>query len=150
MDLLLWRHAEAEVGEPDIGRALTSKGQKQAQRIAAWLDRNLPSTCRILVSPATRAQQTAEALGRRFKTVDLLSPEHNVGDLLSVAEWPQCREAVLIVGHQPTMGQAAALIVAGREAPWSVRKGGVWWLASRTREGEEQTFIRAVVNPDLL
>jgi phosphohistidine phosphatase len=150
MDLLLWRHAEAEVGEPDIGRALTAKGHKQAARVAEWLDRNLPSTCRILVSPATRAQQTADALARRFRTVATLSPEHDVAHLLAAAEWPQCREAVLIVGHQPTLGRAAALLLSGSESNWSVRKGGVWWLASRTREGEEQTFLRAVVNPDLM
>ena len=37
MDLILWRHAEAEAGEPDDGRALTSKGHKQAEKMAAWL-----------------------------------------------------------------------------------------------------------------
>ena len=62
MDLILWRHCEAEPGEPDLGRRLTSKGVKQAERMAAWLDSHLPDTCRILVSPADRAQQTALAL----------------------------------------------------------------------------------------
>src|SRR5436190_21449722 len=38
MDLILWRHADAEPGEPDIGRRLTAKGLKQAERVAAWLD----------------------------------------------------------------------------------------------------------------
>lgn len=150
MDLLLWRHAEAEVGEPDSGRALTSKGHKQAARVADWLERNLPSNCRILVSPATRAQQTAAALGRKFKTVPTLAPECGVADVLAAAEWPESRESVLIIGHQPTLGNVASLLLAGREQGWSVRKGGVWWLASRTREGEAQTFLRAVVNPDLM
>ena len=63
MDLILWRHAEAEDGVPDGARALTKKGLKQAAAIAAWLKPRLPDATRILVSPATRAQQTAAALG---------------------------------------------------------------------------------------
>ena len=38
MDLILWRHCEAEPGEPDLGRRLTSKGLKQGERMAQWLD----------------------------------------------------------------------------------------------------------------
>src|SRR5690349_22456953 len=74
MDLILWRHAEAEAGEPDMGRRLTGKGVKQAERMATWLDAHLPDTCRVLVSPADRAQQTAQALNRKFKTVPELAP----------------------------------------------------------------------------
>ena len=59
MELILWRHAEAEMGEPDEGRALTAKGHKQAWKMAEWLDHNLPNSCKILVSPATRTVQTA-------------------------------------------------------------------------------------------
>ena len=36
MDLILWRHAEAEPGEPDLGRRLTAKGHKQAERMGEW------------------------------------------------------------------------------------------------------------------
>jgi phosphohistidine phosphatase len=62
MELILWRHAEAEIGEPDLGRKLTPRGEKQARRVAEWLHAQLPDSARILVSPATRAQQTAKAL----------------------------------------------------------------------------------------
>jgi phosphohistidine phosphatase len=69
MDLILWRHAEAR--EPrevqdDLDRALTPKGERQAQRMADWLNRQLPIGARVLVSPARRAQQTASALDRKF------------------------------------------------------------------------------------
>jgi phosphohistidine phosphatase len=150
VDLLLWRHAEAEVGEADHSRTLTAKGHKQAARVGEWIERNLPSSCRILVSPAERTQQTAAALGRKFKTLPSLAPEFAVADLLAAAEWPTCRESVLIVGHQPTLGSAASLLLAGRDMGWSVRKGAVWWLTSRTREGDSQTVLRAVMSPDLL
>ena len=37
MDLLLWRHAEAEDGDDDMKRRLTERGLKQAQTMAAWI-----------------------------------------------------------------------------------------------------------------
>src|SRR4051794_21113992 len=114
MELVLWRHAEADPGEDDLARELTPKGRKQATRMGEWLDRALPSTCRILVSPAVRTLQTAEALGRKFKVMDELAPERTANELLHAANWPESREPVLIVGHQPTLGQTAALLIAGQ------------------------------------
>ena len=121
MDLILWRHCEAEPGEPDLGRRLTSKGLKQAERMAQWLDSHLPDTCRVLVSPADRAQQTAVALQRKFKTVPELAPGATVAAVLAAANWPDSREPVLIVGHQPTLGTVASFLLSGEESYWSVR-----------------------------
>ena len=94
MELILWRHAEAEAGEPDEGRVLTPKGHKQAWKVADWLDRNLPGSCRILVSPAKRTIQTAEALGRKFKIHPDLAPEATPEQILAAAHWPVSRESV--------------------------------------------------------
>src|SRR6266704_10695 len=88
MDLILWRHAEAEPGEPDLGRRLTAKGLKQAERVASWLDSHLPDSCRILVSPADRAQQTALPLKRKFRTVPEIAPGATVASVLAAAGWP--------------------------------------------------------------
>src|ERR1700730_15305587 len=118
MDVILWRHAEAEPGEPDLGRRLTAKGIKQAERMATWLDSHLPDTCRILVSPADRAQQTALALKRKFKTVQELQRAASAADVLVAANWPDSREPVLIVGHQPTLGAVASFLLSGEEAYW--------------------------------
>ncbi len=114
MDLILWRHCEAEPGEPDLGRRLTSKGLKQAERMAGWLDAHLPDSARVLVSPADRAQQTAQALSRKFKTVPELAPGGGVAALLAAANWPDSREPVLVVGHQPTLGLCASFLLSGR------------------------------------
>lgn len=116
MDLVLWRHCEAEPGEPDLGRRLTPKGQKQAERLAAWLDARLPDTARILVSPAERAQQTAVALQRKFRTIPELAPGANVAAVLAAANWPESREPVLIVGHQPTLGGGRVVSARGRRS----------------------------------
>ena len=150
MDLILWRHAEAEPGEPDLGRRLTSKGLKQAERMAQWLDSHLPDTCRVLVSPADRAQQTAVALQRKFRTVEDLAPGATVDAVLAAANWPDSREPVLIVGHQPTLGAVASFLLSGEQAYWSVRKGAVWWLSNRAKEGGAAVVLKVVVAPDFV
>ena len=151
MDLILWRHAEAfemrEVGD-DLQRALTPKGERQAQRMAQWLNRHLPSSTRVLASPARRAQQTAEALERKFKTLAALSPERGPHDLLAAARWPESREPVLLVGHQPALGMVAALLLCGEPQPWAMRKAAVWWLRHRDRDGDAQVVLQAVMGPD--
>jgi len=153
MDLILWRHAEAfEMREvqSDLDRALTPKGERQAERMAAWLNRHLPSTARVLVSPARRTQQTAQALNRKFKTVDALAPDGTVDALLHAARWPDSREPVLVVGHQPTLGLVAAYLTSGQPQAWAVKKGAVWWLRAREREGELQVVLHALVSPDMI
>jgi phosphohistidine phosphatase len=154
MELLLWRHAEAESGEPDLGRKLTPKGEKQARRMAEWLHAHLPDSARIVASPADRAQQTAQALAdlahRRFKTLDALAPGASADDVLAAVGWPDGRSPVVVVGHQPTLGWVAAKLMTGAELPWSIKKAAVWWLQSRLRDGADEAVLRAVINPDLL
>lgn len=153
MDLILWRHAEAlEMREvqDDLERALTPKGERQAQRVAAWLNRQLPSSTKVLASPARRTQQTAAALDRRFKTVAELAPDATVDALLHAVRWPEAREPVLVVGHQPALGLAAAYLLSGQAQAWTVRKAAVWWLRGRERDGQLQVVLHAVVSPELL
>jgi phosphohistidine phosphatase len=157
MDLILWRHAEAVLaheGMLDHDRALTRKGERQAQRMAQWLHQRLAHSTRVLVSPALRAQQTAQALEPLFKhsfrTVADLAPERSVDDLLQACRWLQASEPVLVVGHQPTLGQVAARLMGAADAPWAIKKGAVWWLRRREREGQTQVVLHAVQGPDLL
>ena len=150
MDLILWRHAEAEEGEPDLARELTPKGEKQAQRIAQWLLQRLPAKFILLSSPAARAQQTAEALGARIKTVEQLAPGARVGDILAASGWPDHKGAVVVVGHQPDLGNATAHLLASANGDWSLKKGALVWLANRERNNENQVVLRAAISPDLL
>jgi phosphohistidine phosphatase len=150
MELILWRHSEAEVGEPDEGRALTANGLKQAAKMADWLDHNLPHSCKILVSPATRSIQTAEALGRKFKIIEELSPEASAEQILVATHWPDAREPVLAIGHQPALGQLASLLIDGRLQNWTIRKGNVWWIVQRKRDNIDGNYLRAVMTPELL
>ena len=153
MDLILWRHAEAEphgAHLDDLARRLTTKGERQADRMAAWLYRRLPQTTRIVASPAKRTQQTAKALDRAFKTVASIAPGASVADVLAAARWPDAAEPVLVVGHQPALGAVAARLVAGLDADWPRKKAAVWWLRVRERGDEEGVFVQAVQGPDFL
>lgn len=150
MNLILWRHAEAHDGSPDMARQLTAKGQKQAQKMASWLKPQLPADTLILVSPAARAQQTALALTDCFTTLDVLAPGASAEQLLTAANWPSAMGTVLVVGHQPTLGMVAAKALTGKADYWSVKKGAIWWITSRIHGTEQQTVLRAVVAPDML
>lgn len=150
MDLILWRHADAAEGGRDLDRKLTAKGHKQAARVAEWLAARLPSRTTVLSSPARRARETADALGLRYKIAERLAPGAAPPEVLEAAGWPSHKGAVIVVGHQPDLGRVAAVLLAGAEAEWSVKKGGLWWLSNREREGEAQVVVRAVLAPDLL
>jgi phosphohistidine phosphatase len=150
MDLILWRHAEAVDGQPDHARELTPKGVKQAKAIARWLTSRLPRQTRIIVSPAQRTRQTAAALTDAFEIDRQLAPGAAPTAVLAASGWPEHKGAVLVVGHQPTLGMAAALVIAGEPMPWSMKKGAVWWLSHRVRGEHPQIVLRAVISPDLL
>ena len=150
MDLILWRHAEAEEGANDLARELTPKGQKQAARVAEWLLQRLPSRFELISSPAARAQQTAEALGIPVKTAKEMAPGAAVSAIVKAAGWPDKKGTVVLVGHQPDLGQVAAFLVCGSQGGMSIKKGGLWWLTDRVRDGDAEVVVRAVVSPDLL
>jgi len=153
MDLILWRHAEAidlELVGDDMERYLSPRGEKQAARMASWLDRQMPDGARVLCSPALRAQQTALALQRKFRQHAALAPLGNCDELLELVQWPRGKGCVLVVGHQPTFGQVIARLLGISEGECAVRKGAVWWLRYREREGNGHAVVVTVQSPDLL
>ena len=153
MDLIFWRHAEAFdalEGQDDLSRTLTPKGEKQAIRMSQWLDRQLPEGIRVMSSPAVRCEQTVKALGRKVKYKSELLPNASLDDLLVTAGWPDSKMSVLIVGHQPVLGQAVSYLLGLPSGECSVRKGAVWWLRSRVRDGDAQTVVVSVQTPELL
>jgi phosphohistidine phosphatase len=153
MELILWRHAEAEQQKPDELadqlRVLTRKGARHASRVGAWLDRQLPAHSRILCSPATRCVQTAEALGRKFSTVEALNTGSSAEAILDACGWPRQKTPVVVVGHSPLLGQVAALIFSGVAHDWKIRKGSLLWIACKSEE-DPAPFIRVAVEPDIV
>ncbi len=153
MDLILWRHAEAheaENGEDDMDRALTHRGERQAQRMARWLDRQLPEGARIFCSPARRAEQTVIPLGRKYKIRDELSPQGSHEHLLELVQWPNGKNPVVVEAHQPFLGHTVAALLKLAADDFSIRKGSVWWLRSRMKEEQIQTVLITVQTPEML
>lgn len=150
MELILWRHAEAEDGAPDASRALTRKGIKQAQRMAKWLAPRLPDGTQVLASPARRTVQTASELTSNFTTDNRLSTSGDAESLLAATGWPKRRDNILIVGHMPTLGEAAALLLTGKVYPWELKKGAIFWLTLNERLGATRFQLRAAISPKLL
>ena len=152
MDLIIWRHADASDaadGIFDDERELTDKGRRQAKLMAAWLNKRLPADTVVLVSPAVRAQHTAKALERSYTTSAALDTRTDCVTLLKAAGRPKAGGTVLVVGHQPTLGRVASLLLTGVEGDLSVKKGAVWWIAVCHARGGTGV-LRAVMTPDML
>ena len=146
MQLILWRHCDAEDGGPDALRRLSARGHDEASRMARWLAQRLPADSRIVVSPALRAQQTAAALGRVVETVAELAPGATVDDVLRVAGWPDAAVATLVVGHEPTLGDVASQLLHGAAGDGQrLHKGGIVWLMQR--DGDPSAVLKAAADP---
>ena len=119
--------------------------------MARWLGPRLPNDCRIIVSPAVRAQQTAHALQRAFETSDVLAPGASVSDVLRVANWPIAPVTTLIVGHEPTLGAVSGHLLDGIGCQRSLAKGALIWMESINDEPARAILKRAVaphsINP---
>lgn len=156
MQIILWRHADAEdLAASDLARNLTPKGLRQADRMASWLNGQIGDDWhqwRVVASPANRAQQTARALQRPVETVHAIAPDAPPEAVLTAAGWnlPAGGAApnVIVVGHQPTLGMVAALIIHGEAGYLSVKKGAMWWFEVRERDGKRQALLKAVMSPE--
>lgn len=152
-DLILWRHAQAadiSDGKDDLKRPLTEEGELQAKEMAGWLKRHLPGDTRVLCSPALRTRQTVLRLSKHdYKVTPELAPGCSVEALLQACQWLDNPHPVLVVGHQPALGQVAQQLL-GMRMPCAIKKGAVWWLQWRVRQGEAQVILKAVQNPRML
>ncbi len=159
MELVLWRHAEAEdEAQTDLARNLTPRGKRQAQAMAGWFDAQIGGRWDdwvIVASPANRAQQTAIAMGRAFRTEPAIAPDAAPEKVLSAAGWDNqdqilTRRGVIIVGHQPTLGMVVARLIDGAAGYVSVKKGAMWWFETRKRNGVAETVLKGMVTPDMV
>jgi len=150
LELILWRHAEAAPGDPDSARPLTDEGRAQAALVARWLGARLPRDLRLIASPARRAQETARALGRSFETIEGLAPGSDATTMLRIAGWPDAQQPVMVVGHQPTLGELASRLLDGRRAPAAMGTGSVVWLRGRERKGRSEATLLLAIEPEIL
>ncbi len=116
MRLVIVRHAEAAPGTPDELRALTPAGREQARALGRRLrDEGLEPDA-VLASPLLRARETAAALGLGEPEIDeRLAPGATPADIRDAAA--ERGETVVVVGHQPDCGAAAATLSGGGPEP---------------------------------
>ena len=156
MELILWRHADAEphgFGQ-DRDRKLTPLGEKQAAKMAHILKMRLPSSdLTIYCSPALRCRQTVNALQIPYITSPKLDTDASVLDLLELTDWHSdsvSKHTILVCSHQPTLGQTVSTILTGQPHYWTFKKGSIWWLSSRIRGHDSNAWVRVVLTPDIL
>lgn len=159
INLFLWRHAEAEDSFPDIARPLTSKGHRDAARVARAIARQLDANTRVVISPSLRTRETAEPLVTRASLqpeVDpRLAPGARLGDVLDALESAiaSCNgdsPSLVMVGHQPWVGQVARRLLTNDSGDWSVKKASAWWLVRRSRDGSTEWTLRSVLDAELV
>lgn len=148
MDVILWRHAEAEAGGLDKDRKLTDRGREQARKVGAWLRAHLKEY-RLVSSPAARARETAAGLAPQMETLDLLYGNAHPAEILETIGWPLSDGAVILVGHQPQIGHLASFLMTRREEAWPFKKGAIWWFRTNEEGGRLAIELFTVVPPKL-
>jgi phosphohistidine phosphatase len=160
-NIILWRHAEAhdifdgdDIVLNDMQRALTEKGQRQATDMAKWLKLHLlkpqlPKETMLLCSPALRAYQTADALQHKINIHQALKPNAGLNEVLDCIAQSNARGCLVIVGHQPWLGQLAAHLLGFKDGEVAIKKGAIWWLRL-DKNGQGYYNIHTVQTPGLL
>lgn len=124
MQIILWRHAPALARDPELWpddseRPLSDRGQRRASRVSTGLARLVQDVDAIWSSPAARAFQTADILRhvhpRRppLQTLAELSPGAPLGRLVETLDAARGYGAIILVGHEPTLGRLAAVLLGG-------------------------------------
>lgn len=152
--VIFWRHAEAEdaAAHPDdLRRALTRDGRRDASAMAAWIKAHVPKPWTVCCSPALRSRQTALALADYPVEQPGLAPDASADDILALLARPdEDGSALVLCGHQPSMGSAALQWLSGARAPFTLRKGALIWVCERQRDGSPARVLRAAISPELL
>ncbi|MDF7675862.1 histidine phosphatase family protein [Neisseriaceae bacterium ESL0693] len=153
MEIILWRHAEAQDGQRDLYRPLTRKGQQQAKISAAWLKEHLPPDTRVLVSQALRSQQTAAYLKRPAAIMPTLNPDTHISSVMNLLQSQTDQTPLVWVGHQPWIGQLCSYLLNGSWLPqqyWSVKKAAFWWFSFEFIHGRPQARLKVMLSPAML
>ena len=124
MHIYLVRHGEAverAAGIDDGGRWLTPKGRKTMIKAAGRLRKQHVRPDLIITSPLTRAVQTAELLAARvgirseLRADACLSADGSIEQVLELIRNMTKTDALMLVGHEPLLGQIAAELLGSRQ-----------------------------------
>jgi phosphohistidine phosphatase len=128
MDIVIVRHGPAADRDPsrwpdDSRRPLTPDGARATRRAAKGLASLRPTVDRVITSPATRAHATAEIFREvleveaELETWEELEPDAAPGPVIERLQRLSRRRGILLVGHEPTLGELLGLSVTGESVP---------------------------------
>lgn len=159
MNLYLLRHGPAEERDArrypdDRLRPLTPEGCRKMRHVAAGLRALELDFDTWLVSPYLRARQTAEIVAAacgakpKLQLADELAPEGGMRRLVRrLAEQPAEAHHILLVGHEPCLGELAGYLLAGKSLPLALKKGGVCLLAVAVPAGPASAVLEWLLTP---
>jgi phosphohistidine phosphatase len=163
MILYIVRHAIAVPGETlgmdDSDRTLTDEGVSKMKQIAAGLCRlgYVPEI--ILSSPLVRARQTAGILlqafgkGIELKIIPALAPDGARREIFrEISSLEKKRiQSLMIVGHQPSLGEIAGEIAFGSSKHYiELKKGGVCAIELDSAQGTPKGILAELLKPSIL
>ncbi len=137
MRLVILRHGIAVAhGTPGVAeedRPLTAEGMAKMHKVAGGLRMLEPAPGLILTSPLARARQTADILAQAYsvkhkpplKTLDALAPGGRRPEVYRALAAGRDLECVVLVGHQPSLGEIAGEVAWGSAEHYvELKKGG--------------------------
>ena len=136
---ILIRHSKAQNSSPggDRSRKLSDSGLEQSRALAKKLADLVNEDATILVSPATRAEETWGAIAQTLSLEDLVPKtvdeiySGDAEDIVEVLRMEGRGKVTVIVGHEPTISAAAQrLAKPGQDVPWGVPTGTALVLQS--------------------
>lgn len=153
MDIILWRHAEAQDDTPDLLRCLTETGKAQAKQMAAWLDQRLNHGYDVWTSEALRTQETAAHLRPPALPMRALNPEASYSAILNLIQRRPLDSTLVLVGHQPWLGHLCHCLLNRTTIStqlYPVSKGVIWWFKIDAAEPQLHSRLKAMMPPDLV
>jgi len=164
MKLYLLRHGIAEERDAkeypdDSARPLTSEGKRRTKLFGRWLRRRVVRFDAILSSELLRARQTADIVAsvlrfpERLVRLPELAPEGDVRKLVKAVatRWPTAKK-LLIVGHEPQLGELFSYLCTGRPNTLEItfKKGGLCRLDVDTLRAGRCARLDWMLAPSLM
>ena len=157
------RHGEAGQRSASLAgdrkRPLTSSGKLEVSEIAKALKKIGLKFDLVITSPLKRAYDTAAIVSKVFNISNKvqiwneLAPEGQKTDLYRKISELQEESIVLMVGHQPLLGEIANdMIHRGKSSPCNLvlKKGGVMRIRLLKRSSVPRGELRWLISPGLL
>lgn len=160
MKIYLLRHGIAvERGTPSIpddARDLTAEGIKKLKESAAGIRELIGCPALILSSPLIRAHRTAEIIAKKigYKKIvllsDLLRPDSPPAELRSELARHKSKKSVLLVGHEPDLGEFASYLLDGKGSFTEMKKGGLCCISFNHSKAFKRGTLEWLATPRML